>query len=75
MSLLVKLGRHRLTSISVCVFTILVIQDAFKFDGSSREVALRMAKHGALASAECNLANVSGTLQLTKMNNSILIVL
>ncbi|KAM0340391.1 hypothetical protein ACHAPU_010528 [Fusarium lateritium] len=46
----------------VCIFTILVIQDAFKFDGSSREIALRMAKHGTLASAECNLANVSGMI-------------
>ncbi|SPJ85758.1 related to integral membrane protein [Fusarium torulosum] len=50
----------------VCVFTILVIQDAFKFDGSSREVALRMAKHGALASAECNLANVSVSLPMLR---------
>ncbi|KAG4274830.1 hypothetical protein FPRO04_14463 [Fusarium proliferatum] len=53
----------------VCVFTILVIQDSFKFDGSTREVALRLAKHGALASAECNLANVSGTLHPTKVRN------
>ncbi|KAF4988105.1 hypothetical protein FGRMN_9971 [Fusarium graminum] len=50
----------------VCIFTILVIQDAFKFDGSSREIALRMAKHGALASAECNLANVSASLPMLR---------
>ncbi|KAF9774447.1 hypothetical protein IL306_007524 [Fusarium sp. DS 682] len=45
----------------VCVLTILVIQDAFKFKSASREVALKIGFHGSLAAAECNLTNVSGT--------------
>lgn len=45
---------------SVCVLSILVIHNSFEYNGSSKEIALKIGYHGSLAAAECNLANVSG---------------
>ncbi|KAF4969026.1 hypothetical protein FSARC_3680 [Fusarium sarcochroum] len=50
----------------VCVLTILVIRLSFLFDGKSREVALEMGVHIALAAAECNLTNISVSLPMLR---------
>ncbi|RFN45595.1 integral membrane protein [Fusarium flagelliforme] len=46
----------------VVVLTVFVIYDAFNFDGSSKEIALKMGYHSALAAAETNLANITSML-------------
>ncbi|KAG5829483.1 hypothetical protein H9Q74_000426 [Fusarium xylarioides] len=50
----------------VCVLTILVIHNSFEFNGSSKEIALKIGHHGSLAAAECNLANVSVSLPMLR---------
>ncbi|KAF4454411.1 hypothetical protein F53441_3037 [Fusarium austroafricanum] len=50
----------------VCVLTILVIQDAFRFNSNSKDIALHVGFHGSLAAAECNLTNVSISLPMLR---------
>ncbi|EXM19561.1 hypothetical protein RAB80_009370 [Fusarium oxysporum f. sp. vasinfectum] len=50
----------------VCVLSILVIHNSFEYNGSSKEIALKIGYHGSLAAAECNLANVSVSLPMLR---------
>ncbi|KAF5024440.1 hypothetical protein F66182_3526 [Fusarium sp. NRRL 66182] len=50
----------------VCVLTILVIVQSFRFNGHTREIALDVGLHIALAAAESNLTNVSVSLPMLR---------